>query len=312
MIQKAIIVGRSETEAHKYRVRIPILHGLSNTPDSTPDEYLPHATVCGNPAVTADFHSGDVVYVAFENDEFDFPVIMGQLIVNTKSANVLKSDTQNNWDLRGTSLNISNNNAKCSAVLPVDTTIGEVNSDEISTLVGVKENIQNQFDTVDGDISNIESDINTINEDISTINGDLTEINDEIDNISQNINNQIINLGGSLGLEFTSTGGGYCALIGLGTCTDTSIRIPTYDPSMQLVTQIRGNVLSGAPEPITALAIPQGVNRIFAGALNYYDRSILFYKGLPDGWYNITKEDGWKGDSRVNMVICADGTQIDV
>lgn len=307
MIQKAIIVGRSDLEAHKYKVRIPVLHGLPNTPESTPDEHLPHAAVCGNPAITTDYHSGDVVYVAFENGEFDFPVIIGQLIVSTKSTNVLKSDTQNNWDLRGTSLNISNNDVKCSAVLPIDTTIGEVNSDEISALVGIKENIQNQFDTMDGNIGNIEENINSIE-------SDMGELNEEIDDIPQSVSKQLTDIGGSFGLSFTYMGFGECALTGLGECLhEGSIIIPTYSPAMQLVTEIRGNAVYGSEETIKGLVIPQGVKHIYLNALNGCpDLSTVSYRGFPSDWYSITKDDGWKGDSRVDMVICADGTQIDV
>lgn len=158
MIQKAYIVSQSEKEPNKFKVRIPVIHGLSTTPSSTRDEDLPYATVCGIDGIIGVFHPGDVVFVGFENGEFGTPVILGQLMLNlgrpvTEEASKKRITT----DAKFSSLTVSGheNSATPIARLPEDTEIGDVTSFEIASLSGVRKNLQAQIDELSESIQSI-------------------------------------------------------------------------------------------------------------------------------------------------------------
>ena len=148
MIQKAIIVSKSTDGTGRYKVRIPVIHGLSTTPNCTRDRELPFATVCGIAGMQNTLNVDDVVFVAFENGEFDTPVILGQLMVNGEAAVI------NNSSKRTLETNISSQSLTIStrANLPSDTTIGEITSFELSTLAGASKNIQAQINEINDNL----------------------------------------------------------------------------------------------------------------------------------------------------------------
>lgn len=155
MILKAIVVGKSKrpNEENKYIVRIPIIHGVAGSPQCTPDNLLPSATVCGVPGFTNTARDGDIVYVSFENEEFDEPVIIGQLISNTDPYDVNLdniTDTRANAVLQTLEFYDGVSEKFTSAKLPLNTTIGQVNSQEIQFLLGLKDNVQDQIDSIEG------------------------------------------------------------------------------------------------------------------------------------------------------------------
>ncbi|MBE6675692.1 MAG: leucine-rich repeat domain-containing protein [Ruminococcaceae bacterium] len=65
----------------------------------------------------------------------------------------------------------------------------------------------------------------------------------------------------SEGLEFESNGDGTCALIGIGTCTDTYIVIPETSPNGDMLTTIGYNAFLDC-DYITGVTIPKGVTCI--------------------------------------------------
>ena len=79
---KAFIVAVEENGC-RYRVRIPVIHKIKNTPGAVSDDKLPIATVCALKDALPYYQVGDVVWVSFENNELDTPVILGVLV--TKS-----------------------------------------------------------------------------------------------------------------------------------------------------------------------------------------------------------------------------------
>ncbi len=75
-LTKGIIVSK---EGNLYRTRIPLLHGIKNQANSTDDQYLPlvpYSTVLN---IENTLNEGDIVYISFEEDMTDKPVILGQL-----------------------------------------------------------------------------------------------------------------------------------------------------------------------------------------------------------------------------------------
>lgn len=77
MICKAIV--DEVISPFQVRVRIPIYHKIESSPYATPRSNLPIASVCVLPGAEVAFKRGDVVFVGFELDELDNPIILGVL-----------------------------------------------------------------------------------------------------------------------------------------------------------------------------------------------------------------------------------------
>ncbi len=73
MILKAFIKELPEQGKNIYKVRIPFME------DNTNHEMVFSALLCNQPGEYNGYKVGDCVYVIFENDKMDVPVIMGKL-----------------------------------------------------------------------------------------------------------------------------------------------------------------------------------------------------------------------------------------
>ena len=158
MITKGIIVGRStvQGEENKYIVRIPIIHGVEGSPQYTEDKYLPTAPVCGIPGFTNVVNPGDVVYITFENDSYDNPVILGHLLLDLDTTTVNdNAGTRIDATVRTLRFFDDNNNQNkdyTQAILPQNTSIGKVTSEQLSFLRDARDNIQDQIDYLQEEI----------------------------------------------------------------------------------------------------------------------------------------------------------------
>ena len=65
----------------------------------------------------------------------------------------------------------------------------------------------------------------------------------------------------SMGLSYISNGDGTCTLTGIGSCTDTAIKIPEKSESGELVTKIAASAFSGNAS-IVSVSIPASVTEI--------------------------------------------------
>ena len=99
MITKAII-ERVEEDGYSFKVRIPIYHKIKDVPGSTPFEELPIAPCCVPPGVTPNLSVGDIVWVAFADNQKSEPVILGVLyseknmgITSTINAETITADS---------------------------------------------------------------------------------------------------------------------------------------------------------------------------------------------------------------------------
>ncbi len=84
----------------------------------------------------------------------------------------------------------------------------------------------------------------------------------------------------SEGLAFRSNGDGTCALIGIGTCTDTDLVIPSTSPSGDQVTEIGKYAFFGCNN-LSSVQIPDSVERISDGA--FHSCKALKSVTIPDG-----------------------------
>lgn len=131
-LTKAYIVSK---QGNTYRVRIPVFHGIEGSSNCTPEDELPFATVCSLKGTSNIYSKGDIVYVDFEENDYSKPVIMGSLILIDKSKTFIEID-------------VDRLSVKEGATLPKNTSIGDVTSQEISSLQGVSSNIQLQFNNI--------------------------------------------------------------------------------------------------------------------------------------------------------------------
>ena len=88
MIQKGII-ERIE-DKYTVRVRIPKYDKVYSDATGTKSEDLAYGIMCTLPGMSITYNVGDVVLVAFENDEISNPVVLGLLYREAESNSVLK------------------------------------------------------------------------------------------------------------------------------------------------------------------------------------------------------------------------------
>lgn len=130
MITKAIV--EKVIDNYNIRVRVPSLDRTYQSSVYTNNEDLNVAIVCTLPGCDPNIKVGDVVFVSLEETEEDRAVILGYLYRTKK--------TETLCDMLLSKLNVAN-----VAVLPEDTTIGNVSSFELQQLSGIRGNVQLQI-----------------------------------------------------------------------------------------------------------------------------------------------------------------------
>lgn len=133
MITKAIV--EDILSEYQVRVRVPTIDRMNSSGVHTNSSDLTIATICSLPNCYINLQRGDIVIVAFEDNSYDTCVVLGHL---SRSAYY-----ESLADLSVRSVNI-----KDSVKLPSDTTIGDLTSANISSLQGIRDNIQKQLDSL--------------------------------------------------------------------------------------------------------------------------------------------------------------------
>lgn len=135
MVTKGIV--EEIINIYQAKVRLPVYDGFADTKNATPSNELTIASICNIPNIYNTIAVGDIVYVAFEDNDLGNPVILGQLY---------KEEMHTLADIKLNSANINQLTVNKNASLPQNTSIGSISSKEIAALSGVKDNIQNQID----------------------------------------------------------------------------------------------------------------------------------------------------------------------
>lgn len=117
-------------ETNQLRVRIPIFESAGITKQAIID-----ANICYTPGNVELYAVGDIVYVGFENNNINNPVILGKLYQGKE--NEASTFSYSN------SLEVTNK-----TILSSDTTIGDLGYTELSTLKNSRGNLQQQIDTI--------------------------------------------------------------------------------------------------------------------------------------------------------------------
>lgn len=94
------------------RVRVPEYDGKAGTADAAATSELPIATVCCLPGIVPKYRIGDVVFIEYEGDTLEYPVVIG-LIASAGNTTTMS-------DIHCDSLHV---NVNCE--LPINTEIQE-------------------------------------------------------------------------------------------------------------------------------------------------------------------------------------------
>lgn len=135
-------------EPNKVAVRIPVFDKSSTSNSRTPTDQLGVASICVLPNCIPNVRVGDLVYVGFENNDVSSPVIIGYMYID--------KDYLTKQGLSANSLVVDS-----SAILPEQTTIGNVTAQEIQCLSGMNTNIQAQILYILEEIEKINNKINS-------------------------------------------------------------------------------------------------------------------------------------------------------
>ena len=145
MITRAIV--EQIVSPYQLRVRIPLIDRSKNSSAATKTEDLTIATVCSLPRTNINLQPGDVVFVAFEDNQETDVVILGTLYRETLT------ETLMDQTLGG--LVVTN-----FATLPPNTSIGDVSSSAIKSLKGADNlNIKEELDRLNIEIQQLKNKI---------------------------------------------------------------------------------------------------------------------------------------------------------
>lgn len=221
MITTGIIL--SKNGVNSYNVNIPDLVDGDETFNSV-------ATVCSSINNKLDLKINDVVYINFENNRRENPIIIG-VLVNAGS----------NVDINLNSLKVKRN-----FQLPQQTSIGAVNSTNLNSLIGVSENIQNQLDSIDKKFLDIKDEINKFDLNISKGSDSLGNLQLRLRELNASLDNFISILGSSNDKSSNTIYGRYNkASIDLENIKKFFSDIPEGKTAVDLINDVMGTVNKG-------------------------------------------------------------------
>lgn len=145
MVTKGIV--EELIDDYRARVRIPFFNGIQGTSSATDTKDLYVATIATLPNCKLNLQLKDVVYLAFEDNKLDSPVIIGQLSRETT--------TERNAIMKVDTLNVG-----VDTYLPSYTYIGDITPQEISCLKGINKNLQIQLEILSERIAKLEEELN--------------------------------------------------------------------------------------------------------------------------------------------------------
>ena len=175
MVTKAFVLDAYHPSS--IGIRVPVLDNIET-----------YATISSMPNCELNLSPGDIVYIAFEDNSIDTPVIIGSL-----------NSVENDF-IRSASLKLLSIDVEQKANLPLNTSIGDVDSDKIQFLKNVTSDIQKQIDlisntnqTQSGDLSSdvdslkLSAEIVDIKKEVDKLKDDIKNLNTDIDNLKYKV-----------------------------------------------------------------------------------------------------------------------------
>ena len=136
------------------RVRIPLYHKIENTNGSVTNDLLPVAPIVTPPNIRIDPMVGDVVVVAFEENDLSKPIIIGFLYTKDEHKSTTAIMTEN--------LYVSGE-----VTMGETVSIGDVSYENLVCLKGLDSPIRDTFDTLYRKISELENKLESVTNGIS-------------------------------------------------------------------------------------------------------------------------------------------------
>ena len=221
MITTGIIL--SKNGANSYNVNIPDLVDGNET-----FNYV--ATVCSSINNKLDLKIDDVVYINFENNRRENPIIIGVLVNDESNADV----------------NLNSLKVKRNFQLPQQTSIGAINSTNLNSLIGVSENIQNQLDSIDKKFLDIKDEINKFDLNMSKCSDSLDNLQLRLKELNASLDNFISILGSSSDKSSNTIYGRYNkASIDLENIKKFFSDIPEDKTAVDLINDVMGTINKG-------------------------------------------------------------------
>ena len=134
-------------DRYTVKVRMPLLNRIRNNSGNVLSDDLNEAVICTLPKYDPNINTGDVVFVAFEDNDYGKPVVIGYLYRENMNETL--------GDIVLNTLNVN-----LSAHLTEDTTIGNVSSEDIANLQGTTGNIQKQLDELRNALDQVQTFMN--------------------------------------------------------------------------------------------------------------------------------------------------------
>ena len=221
MITTGIIL--SKNGANSYNVNIPDLVDGNETFNFV-------ATVCSSINNKLDLKINDVVYINFENNRRENPIIIGVLVNDESNADV----------------NLNSLKVKRNFQLPQQTSIGAINSTNLNSLIGVSENIQNQLDSIDKKFLDIKDEINKFDLNMSKCSDSLDNLQFRVKELNASLDNFISILGSSSDKSSNTIYGRYNkASVDLENIKKFFSDIPEDKTAVDLINDVMGTINKG-------------------------------------------------------------------
>lgn len=154
---------------HSVRVRIPLYNKIENVNGATPNKELSIAPICTVANIINDPHIGDIVFLAFEEDDISKPVVIGYLSLSNMGESL-------------TDIKCDNFEAQGDTTLSKYTKIGEIDYENIFQLKGLTQNILEKFGMIDTLLEeiNIEMGDPTTTPDTNTVWGSIADLSSRV------------------------------------------------------------------------------------------------------------------------------------
>lgn len=127
MVTKAVVV--EVIDIYRARVRIPIYNQIEGAAAATPNDQLYIATISTSLGIRPAIKVDDVVFVAFEDNQLQQPIIIGALA---------REEDNTSSNIHAQTLDVD-----VMASLPLDTTIGGVQGNNIKRVVETYNELEN-------------------------------------------------------------------------------------------------------------------------------------------------------------------------
>lgn len=135
-----------------YKVRIPIFDRIEEATHHTSNENLLTAVASINKGCNNQFQVGDIVFIAFENNDLESPVIIGHLYREALLDDKL-----------GPVINAKNLNITGNTTLSTSTQIGDINYQKLFYLKQVNQDIQTSLNSITSDIDILQNNMANFN-----------------------------------------------------------------------------------------------------------------------------------------------------